>query len=374
MSFVTLNGTAIRTRANATDQKDAEHGIDRARMFDGTVRMTRRGIFREWSVVTGHLTTTERDTARALINTNAGLLTLGGDIVDGVDTPVMPVPGSWTPVQTASGQRWQGKFTLMETLGALPPDTSAVPWLFARRGVGLWTTGDMDVAAGTGDLVYVWEDQSGNGRHLVADAHDFGGDIRPIRDGNQIHFGVGGMTEDGGTGLRVDVLDESSPMVLLDEVDLMIGIRAALSPPATSARSVAIAMESSGNSDLGTRYPDTDGHIWETFGFERKLDVGATAEDLTSLHVYNVCASNVTNTLTVRLDNVVIFTYTLGGSEAFGWSQVAPFFGLDSNGGASWEGWMRDILLVNGIMTDTQRRSWYDYMSGAVDDPPLLDP
>ncbi len=373
MTFLTLNGTTIRTRMNAADQADEEHRLDRERMFDGTIRMTRAGVFRKWSVSTAFLTSGDRDTVRALVN-GGSILTASGDLI-GSDTPVMPVPGTWTPVQTGDGQRWQGKFALMETGGPLPPDRTAVPFLFLQRGRGYWQDRDNSKAtpALDGDPIYTWADQSGNGRDGQAYSADFeGADLRPVRDGDEVRFGVGMFSDPGaGSGrtlIRFDTLFGRS------ELHMMCGLRAALDPPATSGRAGPFSFAPGGASS-GTRYPDTDGHIYINFGFERGLDAGNPSEDLTSFHVLTVSSSATTRQIIAKLDNTVILSYNLVGAETIGWASGSGFpgalecLGIGSTHG--WEGWFRDLFIADGLMTPAQERSWYDYIRGATTEPPL---
>ncbi len=364
MTFLTLNGTTIRARSNGADQTDEEHRLDRERMFDGTIRMTRAGVFRKWSVSTAFLDINDRDTVRALVN-GGTILTAGGDLV-GDDTPVMPVPGTWTPIQTGDGQRWQGKFSLMETGGPLPPDRSATPWLFYQRGQGYWQDDSRTVPALDGDPVYTWDDKSTNGRHGKADGHLFtGDDCRPTRDDNQLHFGVGPGSPGAGSGRTFIVIPSMSA---LSEAEMMVSLRATLDPPASTPRSTAWYLCSTGTA--ASSYPDTDGHIKDSFGRGSRLDAGDPASDLTSLHVYSVSGSTVSRDIVVRLDNVVIASLHTTGGDNFLWNLSLPNFGLGAVTDSGWEGHMQDIL-VQGVMTDSQRRSWFDYFRGATTEPPL---
>ncbi len=182
MTFLALNGTTVRTRSDAVQQKDNEHRLDRERMFDGTMRLTRGGVFRQWDVTTAFLSESDANTLLALVRSGS-VLTASGDLV-GADVAVMPVPGNDNPKQTATGFKRQLTFTLHETGGPLPPDTSAPLGAFWRGGVGYrstdWATSSPteDIlealpAAGEGDAVTAWLDQSGNRRHWLGGVDNF---------------------------------------------------------------------------------------------------------------------------------------------------------------------------------------------------------
>ncbi len=376
MPFLTLNGTTFQVRSNALQQKYNEHRLDRERMFDGTMRLTRGGVFRQWDVTLKYLTDAEATTAMALINSGA-VLTAGGDVI-GEPVGVLAVPGMNNPIQTGDGFRRQVTFTLHEQGGPLPPDRTAEPFLFWQRGRGYWQ--DIDNSKTTpaldGDLVFTWEDQSGHGRDGQAHSADFdSSDFRPVRDGNELHFGVGEFSPpSAGSGAT---LIRSDAIFGVDELHMMCGIRAALDPP-TSGRENAFSFQPGGGVTSGTRYPDADGHVYINWGFTDGLDCGDPVSDLTSFHVLGMSGSNITNEIVVKLDNIIVATHTLVGAEIPGWGFAGgsgfpgalEAIGM-AIGGDGWEGWFRDVFMTASVMTPAQERSWYDYIRGATDEPPL---
>jgi len=376
MTFLALDGLTVRCAANQVSQKYEEHRLDRERMFDGTLRMTRGAVFRNWQIQGALLTEANANTLLAKVLLGQ-IVTASGDLV-GDDTPVMLIPGSDDPVITASGYMRRVSFEMKETGGPLPPDRTALPFLFWQRGVGYWQDRDNSKAtpALDGDLVYTWEDQSGNGRDGQAYSVDFeADDLRPVRDGDELRFGVGAFSDPGAGSGRT--LIRSDAITGINELHFMCGIRAALDPPATTGRSVPFTFRSNSATD-DTHYPDTDGHVKINFGFTSSFDVGDPVADLTSLHILSISASNVTKQIIAKLDNIQILSYDLVGAEAVTWAPSSGFsgslqaIGLGAlSGNHGWEGWFRDVLMVDAIMTTAQERSWFDYMRGATTEPPL---
>lgn len=387
MSFLTLNGTTIRSRINATDQTDEEHRLDRERMFDGVVRMTRAGVFRKWSISTALLTTSDRNTVRALVN-GGSILTAGGDLV-GDDVAVMPVPGTWTPVQTGNGQRWQGKFALMETGGPPPPDTSAVPFAFFRRGAGLktGTYGDHPVdittttPAADGDLVSVWTESRGLNRHLLGGFNNTGVNydsrFAPVRDGDLVKFGVNPFSSRSRLWGLKDGFTESGWWgdILSGKVDVLIGCRALESPPVSNGTNALWDLSrSGGGSDGPVRFPDANGHVYDVAISGHQHDYGnlSATYDFASLQVYNITGWNSSVGLgsalyTARLGNTVVFTHAETGSFPF----LDGLFYVGERLTEYFVGWVRDIVVFDDILTASQRLSWYNYLAGSSLDPPL---
>lgn len=377
MSFLTLNGTPIPCRSNACDVKDVEHRADRARMFSGDIRLTRGAIYREFTIVTAFQNETDYATIRALINSNNLPLTAAGDLIGTPSIYVMPVPGSWTPIQTADGFRRQAKFTLQETITTVLPDTSAVPWAFYRRGVGYWQDRAATTPASVGDVVDRWDDQSGNGRFIFSHNGEDAGpdgtpwagsrDYRPTRDSSTtIYFGEAGGPE-GAAEMRPGDGDNpySPDMSEFNECEILFGIRAQFDP---APLSMSLAAWSSGvGPDV---YPDSDGHLRFLFGLSGLSlhDAGDPSVDLTGWNCLNLSGSNVTDELIVRLNDDTLLTYPTGGSP-FLWD----FARLGNGGGDGhhFQGWFRDIVIFTSLLTDTQRLAWKNYIRGFTSLPPL---
>ncbi len=368
MSFLTLNGTPIPCRSNACDVKHGRHRQDLARMFNGEMRVSGGAVFRTFTITTAFHDETNYAAAKALIESVSLPLTMAGDLSGGTIS-VMPEPGSWTPVQTADGFRRQAKFTLHETITVVEPDTSATPWLFCRSGVGYYTDEDLLVPAGIGDQILVWQDQSGNGRDLISGAGGLAGgtdDYRPTRfDADTIRNGLG-SGYNGRTGFRIP------DTTALTAMEVLIGLRALDDPPANNIRSVLWAFGTTGYSS-SAYYPDTDGNIKEGFGLTTMHDAGDPSTDLTGFNCYNVSGSTATDELKIRLNNVELLSYTLVGAEAFYWNHddpAGPLLGVE-NDGKTFDGWFRDFVIFDALLTDTQRLAWFNYLTRVTSIPPL---
>ncbi len=119
MSFLTLNGTPVRCKRDASDVKDVWHRQDMARAFDGQVRQTRGPLFREFTIQTALQTDADYLALRAILNSDSLPLVADGDLIGDGPINVTPRDVTWTPLQSASGFRRQAKFTLWEDLGAI---------------------------------------------------------------------------------------------------------------------------------------------------------------------------------------------------------------------------------------------------------------
>lgn len=377
MSFLTLNSTPIRCRRDACDVKHAEHRADRARAMDGTVRFTRGGVFREFTVVTGLLDESDYAAYKALIETDSPPLTAAGDFIGTSSIAVYPVPGSWTPLVTraeTNGFRRQAKFTLMESPVISGPDTSAVPWAFYRRAVGLFSdmgfdnylgTVTTDTPAGDGDPVGVWADQMGNERHALSGTGVSGGvdDQRPTYDSvtKSLRCGEGAGFE-GRTGFRVPYLGA------LTDLEIMIGIRVDEDPP---TQGYGLWRLRDGNP--ATYYPDNDGHIKESMGDIVQHDAGNPAVDLAGFNCYDVSADHVSEDLIVRLNDDVLLTDNVGSGFSFtgGSTSYGPMVAVAGGDSHYLVGNIRDMVIFNSILTDPQRLAWRNYIRGFTSTPPL---
>ncbi len=379
MTFLALNGTTIPCRTNGVDVRDARHREDRARMFNGEVRVSGGAIFREFTITTAFENDTDYATIRALINSMTLPLTATGDLIPDAPISVVPVPGSWTPIQTGDGFRRQAKFTLQETVTIVAPDTSAAPWAFGRRGVGYWNDRAGTIAAGDGDQIDRWDDASGNGRHIIS--HDGNGagpdgtawagsvDYRPKRSlaTNAILFG------DGVGSLGRTEMRPNTTAAAINEMEILVGI-ATLYDPYGNPLSLWAMRDGAAQ----TYYPDNDGHVKEAFGTTGQFDIGDLATPLTNFNCYNVSGSNLTKDLFVRMNGGVIYTTNIGMSAIFAWNGNSTFvsdigFTIGNGGGEGghMRGWIRDFVIFDSILTDAQRTSWTNYIMGLTSTPPL---
>lgn len=388
MPFLTLNNTTIRVKSNAAGQKDNEHGLDRERMFDGAMRMTRRGIFREWQITTALLTDEEWASYRALINTNSGLLTAGGDLI-GADCTVMPVPGSSDPVHVGGGEFKRRMTFVLHEQGGLPPaDSTASVHAFWRGGVGYktgaWTNSLLNVAtaddlevlaaAGDGDPVSAWLDQSGNQRHWMGGVDNFsfnthGDSVSPLRQGSQLRFGTSAPTN-----CRIlQTTEVHDWWSTLARVEIMAAFRPTDPTPIADGKNAPWAWQrSGGGSDGNALYPAADGHLYETACTNSQHDLGVSTVDFSSMQVVSITVDTLATSPNwiVRIGNTVIYETTeVGVAFPYFDGHVDLFLGIGQTSGY-WDGIIKHVLVADP-MTTAQRASWYDFMRGAAADPPL---
>lgn len=257
-------------------------------------------------------------------------------------------------------------------------ETGGAPiWLFCQRGEGYWKDRAGTQAANNGDRVDRWDDQSGNSRHLLS--HDGGAsgldgtawaggiDYRPIRDENQEALAFGGA--DTGIlsykAMRMPLTDN------LTEIEALIGVRAYTATPTDASY-----LWQWTDGLTGSPYPDTIGHIQEIFGLSTLHDAGVPPSDITDWQAYGARGSNSTRALVVQLSGTDLINYALSGSESFSWNDqlfgtLGPVIGyVATPADRPFIGWVRDLVVFNGICSAAQRAAWVSYLLGDTDTPP----
>ncbi len=395
MPFLALNGSTFRIQSDGMGEKYNEHGVDRFRTFDGGMRFTRRGIYREWNGNTAILTD---DEAAPLLTLLKGVgvelpLALTGDLVAADETvAVMPILISNDPIQTATGFKRRIVFTLHETPAALPADTSAPIFMFMRRGVGMWQDWAATTPALEGDSIARWDDQiTPNDRCLIGGiSFNFLNYVEawaPVRESGRARFddqrftfareagfsggGDGHAAYTGASGQDLGDLDGTG-------CEIMLGIQVDESPPALASHGglwdARWGGAVSGNSPDGSAsvfYPHTSGHIWEHFALTNTVDLGAVS-DLDSFNCYDIVALDNgidPREWTVRLNDTVLYTTVPAPGDID--LNIWPVIGLGDGLSPDLYGTIRDIVINTGKFTTRQRSSWRDYILGVTDDPPL---
>jgi len=335
-------------------------------MFSGEIRVTGGAFYRTFTITTAFQNETDYETIKALIESDDLPLTASGDLVKNGPISVVPDAESWTPVQYAGGYVRQAKFTLIETTTIVPPDTSAVPYAFFRRGVGYFTDADLLIPAGVDDLLLAWRDSSGNDRHATSGngVASGGDDNRPtLIATNEIEFG---SNPDGANGRSGFHLPNTT---LLTELTMMISVRSYNDPPATGDGPRALFTLAASGGQY-TYFPDASGHIQEGTGRSTQVDQGDPATDLTGWNVYEISASNVTLEMVSRLNNTILHTETFGGGTPFVFNG-GNTLGIEDNSFRTFQGRVKDVVMFDALLTTAQRLAWYNYMSGATSIPPL---
>jgi hypothetical protein len=367
MTFLALNGQTIPCLSPGADEDAEEHGLDRARMFDGTMRMTRRGLFRKWTFTTRLLDPNGPDYAaiRALMNTNNPPLLATGDLVESTDgVYVMPIPGKNTPVMTGSGLRRRISGVLEETPGIQAPDRSANVFLFLREGTNLFQNRDGTGAASAFDLVRYWGDARDNGRAAVGNADVFSYQPRGTLDGTGAVFcGISST----GYGASFTLPD----MHTFTGAAILVRLKTHGAVPSDSHLWL---MNRDAHQAANTLYPDTvDGHIKDSWGTQDQTDFGL-ATDLDSYNVYEVVESTDERTARLNGDDIYHAVAPLGATQSPFFSTAARLSGSINT--EFFDGTIQRLVILEGDIstgqvTPSQLQSWRDYMSGLVSDPPI---
>lgn len=380
MAFLTLSGLTIPVMQDNAGQEYEEHGIDRARMFDGTMRQIRRGIFRKWSITTKYLDASDYLTLVALLESNSLPMIASGDLLDGEEVGVFVQLLSASPKATAQGFKRRVVFTMWESGGPLPADRSAVPLMAFLRGMGYktgdWGTGDHAAVvalanATNGDLISAWLDQSGNDIHLLGGVNqnflNFDSRYAPQRDASKVRFGLGGVGGDPRTFFTLvsTGYDESAAIGSLTGIDISVGVQAYDATPLTDTGNSLWLLGGTGNTGGGAAlYPKaSDGHIWESCGTNEIVDCGV-ATNLDELNHYRVVVEpSGSNNFRVYVNGALQHEETRGAVDFSGFTIGAA--------SGYFNGWIRDLIVFPVTRTTRQAASWDDYILGVTDDAPL---
>jgi hypothetical protein len=371
MPFMVLNGTTVRVSSTNAVQKYNESGVDRARMFDGSYRMTRRGVWREWDPFTALYTEDDANTLIAILLSPNLPLTLTGDIVGSDSVLVMPTLLGNDPVQTASGFLRRVTFKLDETPGLALVDRSAVPFIFLRAGTNLYSDNAGTVAATDGDPVGQWKDarpgSTGYFQRYFSDS------FKPHRDGDVVHFDETGS----GTVGSLLIMDSASITTWngFSAAEIMAALRSDIYPPGADGQGTLWWFGDEGMAS--SAYAKTDGHVYGSFGVGATAggaayDLGVAPSNLAdNYHVFGEASDGTA--YTARFDNMIIRTVTVtSDSHSHLFNTLAPAIGHGNPGAnAHWLGRIKHLVIFGAILTDAQRRSWYDFLRGAALDPPI---
>ncbi len=335
MPFLTLNGTTIRVQSNAIGLKFDEHGLDRERMFDGSMRQIRRGIYRRWEGNSAILTESDANALIALLTSEDIPLSLSGDLVPDETVPVMPVLLSNDPIHTASGFKRRIVFTLHESPApAVPGIPPGLRFWYNYAANEQYTDAGITSASSNGDEVQQWNDQSGNELHATqADS------TKPV-----VSTGNAAIKFEGSVGgahwLQLpDVFNGATEGELLFRVkiDNQFGV--------TSGPWV-FASATGGGSD--SQYAYIDGSVNEISLSTTRRSPGYIAA-LTRWRVYGVRSSDA---YTLSIDGIDVYT---DASNTFD-SSTAPKLGISTQPN-NWEavGYLRQAKGWSRILTPTER-------------------
>lgn len=238
-----------------------------------------------------------------------------------------------------------------------PPDFSATPWAFWRRGVGRFQD-DSAIFPTTGDhdRVAIWQDQIGS-----RDMHQDGG----------LFHNVAARPEVIGSAIRFGIIDPPQSTFLdgpllfgqFAQGEYMISLRAEEYPGGGSSGSGLMA---NGSAVL---YANSDGHLYGGFGLPSSADLGVPPQDITQWRVFGEAAGSVDAGYTARFNNTVIKHFDNDEIPPVGFSG----FSLGAvSGYGFWKGQVRDLVIFNYILTTSQRLAWYNYTRGETDTPPYF--
>lgn len=377
MAFLTLSdGTTtltVRVRSNAAGQEYQEHGADRFRVFSGEYRMTRRAVFRHWSLTSKYQDDASYLALVALLLSNNLPLTASGDLMDGQSVKVIPNLKSASPIQTATGFRRPIVFELDETLNT--DVATAAPWLFLRSGSGYFKDLDKTEPAGVDDHARVWADSSGNNRDAVTryDSADLDFTLIPQvqQSGTAVRFGDPSYTNGDVIGPTTRRAAYVLPSLSgFSEGEIMIALKAADVPDSDNVGAPLMQLTGGTNGE-DFLYKASTGHIVSTFGSDNSYDVGPPGISLTGrYHVINAISS--ADVWRYALDDETLHEDT--STPDPGWDGSVAVIGeraTPSGSEGMWNGWFKHLVLFNSVLTTAQRAAWYAFMNGDTDDPPV---
>lgn len=266
--------------------------------------------------------------------------------------------------------------------------TPAIPIAFFRGGVGYKTgTWASPTQAGVealsdaaeGNPVSGWLDQMSGDHHMLAGVDNFSfldhSDAKsPLRNGDELRFGTSAATN----ALITPWTGGQAWWSAITRGEVMIAFRAFDGAPASDGQNNLWNLgRSGGGSDGNASYPDNDGNIYETFVHSVRRNLGAVPGgiDLEALTVLNLAVAPDTEDPNDRawLNNEEIYSDHVIDAAFPQFSGGARILGLGQTSGY-WNGWIKHMVVFDGILSDFQRTAWFDFLIGNTDVAPIDSP
>ncbi len=221
-------------------------------------------------------------------------------------------------------------------------------WL--QSGVGYYTDAGITPAVNN-DLVYQWNDSSGNARHVTQTTSA----DRPVLLTNTLNGeDVLSFSTSG------EFFNVPTSISGFSAGDVYIVVKIAQDPPGNTGYTGLWTFTSSSDN---THYCWTDGNIYEGFGSTTRVTVGDPTPSLTSYRLYNV--SSASSDYKVYLDGTNIYT---SGSNTVGWAST-PYLGQGFISGAPFPGpyflvgEIAEFFIYSKILNSTERTLIKNYIS-----------
>jgi hypothetical protein len=240
---------------------------------------------------------------------------------------------------------------LLMTGGRRTPDQVGTLWAWYKRGEGLYTDAGVTPAVSHDDLIYQWSDASGNGNHATRT----GSGSRPALDTSTTYLGVPSLRFKGPT--REDYLNVPA-LSALTSGEVFVVVQIATDPPASSGHTGLWSFGRGGTLASQTRFPDTDGAIKEHFGLQGQVNCGNPATPLTQWNVWHVRAA--VGDWAARLNDTVLATDTPANVY---FDEPLPRLGGSDAGFWKLDGWIAELLIYDGTLSDSERAAVYSYLT-----------
>jgi hypothetical protein len=189
-------------------------------------------------------------------------------------------------------------------------------------------------------------------------------------NGGQLRFGTSAATN-----CRIlQNTDVTDWWTGLTKAEVMIAFRPNNPTPVTNGKNGLWMLPVSGGAGVAVRYPAADGHLYETFMAPGggPWDLGVNPVDFSEQQVLSVVAGAHADSpnFFAYLANILRYSTTELDVSYPAFSDVADIV-LGFSASEYFDGWIRHMAVFSAPLNASQRLSWYNFMSGAVTDPPI---
>lgn len=235
----------------------------------------------------------------------------------------------------------------------------AVPSDYA--GLELWLKGDAGVftddaastpATNNGDVIAVWQDQSGNARHATQTVNG----NRPTLD---VTVGLGGKNVIDFASASSHFLNLPNFLTGFTAAEVWIVMKPAADPPASSAAGIWKFGSDTTNADF---YTWTDGSAYIGFGTTVRKSAGNPAISIAAWHVLRVLSAASDYKVWTTPDDVLLFSTA---TNTVGWT-TTPTLGRSTGSSVNYHlnGKIAEIFIYSQARSTAERAALMAYIAG----------